>query len=214
MRPKSAEVAAHGARSVSYRRCLKTRIRRPCVGLPWRGLACRSAASQAADTAHVEWRFYSGDNGSTKYSPLDQINKSNVGNLKIAWRRPQVDPSRAAGPDRPPAQQLPLDADHGRRRALRVERRRPRRGLRSGDRQDAVGAEARRRRHARQRQSRRRVSGARAPTRASSPSAIGISTRSTRRPASRSRPSATTASSISAPTSARAAPAIAGTPFR
>ena len=44
-----------------------------------------------------EWRYYSGDNGSTKYSPLDQINKSNVANLKIAWRRPQVDPSLLQG---------------------------------------------------------------------------------------------------------------------
>ena len=39
-----------------------------------------------------QWRYYSGDNAATKYSPLDQINKSNVSTLKIAWRRPQVDP--------------------------------------------------------------------------------------------------------------------------
>src|SRR5262245_55698278 len=32
-----------------------------------------------------EWRFYGGDNGSTKYSPLDQINKTNVRNLKVVW---------------------------------------------------------------------------------------------------------------------------------
>ena len=38
-----------------------------------------------------EWRYYSGDNGATKYSPLDQINRSNVAGLRIAWRRPQVD---------------------------------------------------------------------------------------------------------------------------
>ncbi len=40
-----------------------------------------------------QWKYYSGDNRSTKYSPLDQINKSNVASLKIAWRRPQVDAS-------------------------------------------------------------------------------------------------------------------------
>jgi quinoprotein glucose dehydrogenase len=45
----------------------------------------------------VEWKYYSGDNGSTKYSPLDQINRTNVGQLKIAWRRPQIDPSLTAG---------------------------------------------------------------------------------------------------------------------
>jgi quinoprotein glucose dehydrogenase len=33
-----------------------------------------------------EWRFYGGDAGSTKYSPLDQINPSNVKQLEIVWR--------------------------------------------------------------------------------------------------------------------------------
>src|SRR5689334_10817206 len=33
-----------------------------------------------------EWRFYGGDAGSTKYSPLDQINAQNVSSLRIAWR--------------------------------------------------------------------------------------------------------------------------------
>jgi quinoprotein glucose dehydrogenase len=32
-----------------------------------------------------EWRFYGGDQGATKYSPLDQINRANVQNLKTAW---------------------------------------------------------------------------------------------------------------------------------
>ena len=54
-------------------------------------------------------------------------------------------PAARRNPGRAPEQQLPLDADHGRRRALRVERRRPRRSVRPGDRQDAVGAEAGRR---------------------------------------------------------------------
>jgi quinoprotein glucose dehydrogenase len=51
---------------------------------------------EAADKS-TEWRFYSSDNGATKYSPLDQINKSNVSTLKIAWRRPQVDASVLQG---------------------------------------------------------------------------------------------------------------------
>ena len=33
-----------------------------------------------------EWRGYGGDFGSTKYSPLDQINRDNVADLEIAWR--------------------------------------------------------------------------------------------------------------------------------
>ena len=40
-----------------------------------------------------EWTRYGGDPGSTKYAPLDQINKSNVSRLAVAWRRPAVDPS-------------------------------------------------------------------------------------------------------------------------
>ena len=40
-----------------------------------------------------EWRYYSGDNRATKYSPLDQINKDNVAKLKVAWRHPQADPA-------------------------------------------------------------------------------------------------------------------------
>jgi quinoprotein glucose dehydrogenase len=48
--------------------------------------AVASAPGSANDGAKKgEWRFYGGDNGSTKYSPLNQINKDNVKNLKLAW---------------------------------------------------------------------------------------------------------------------------------
>lgn len=40
-----------------------------------------------------EWRAHSGDLGSTKYAPLDQITRDNVARLRIAWRRPSVDVS-------------------------------------------------------------------------------------------------------------------------
>ena len=66
-----------------------------CAGAS--GLAMSERQAAPRDLARVEWRYYSGDNGSTKYSPLDQIDKSNVANLKIAWRRPQVDPSLLQG---------------------------------------------------------------------------------------------------------------------
>ncbi len=32
-----------------------------------------------------QWRFYAGENGSTGYSPLDQINRDNVKSLQLAW---------------------------------------------------------------------------------------------------------------------------------
>ena len=33
-----------------------------------------------------EWRTYGGDLGNTRYSPLDQINRHNFGDLEVAWR--------------------------------------------------------------------------------------------------------------------------------
>jgi quinoprotein glucose dehydrogenase len=33
-----------------------------------------------------EWPHWGGDQGNTKYSALDQINRDNVKNLRIAWR--------------------------------------------------------------------------------------------------------------------------------
>jgi quinoprotein glucose dehydrogenase len=42
-----------------------------------------TAQSGAADG---EWRYYGGDPGNTRYSPLDQINRTNVKDLRVAWR--------------------------------------------------------------------------------------------------------------------------------
>ena len=44
-----------------------------------------SVAGQHGST-DGEWRFYGGDAGSTRYSPLSEINKDNVKDLRIAWR--------------------------------------------------------------------------------------------------------------------------------
>ncbi len=38
-----------------------------------------------------EWRHYGGDNGGTKYSPLDQIDAANFDELRIAWRWASAD---------------------------------------------------------------------------------------------------------------------------
>ena len=43
------------------------------------------AATGKNGSSKSEWRFYGGDQGSTKYSPLDQINRDNARNLKVAW---------------------------------------------------------------------------------------------------------------------------------
>ena len=50
--------------------------------------------------ADGEWRAYGADNGATKYSPLDQIDATNVAQLEVAWTRPTVDASiLAAAPN-------------------------------------------------------------------------------------------------------------------
>ena len=46
-------------------------------------LMVRANAQHGASNG--EWRFYGGDAGTTKYSPLDQINTDNVKDLKIVW---------------------------------------------------------------------------------------------------------------------------------
>ena len=45
---------------------------------------CLPAGGQHGAT-NGEWRFYGGDAGTTKYSPLDQIDAGNVKDLKIVW---------------------------------------------------------------------------------------------------------------------------------
>jgi quinoprotein glucose dehydrogenase len=42
-------------------------------------------------TAEGEWRNYFGDTSGTKYSPLSQINKDNVQDLREVWRAPSAD---------------------------------------------------------------------------------------------------------------------------
>lgn len=43
------------------------------------------AALAQTGTADGDWRYYGGDAQSTKYSPLDRINRENAGKLATAW---------------------------------------------------------------------------------------------------------------------------------
>src|SRR4051795_4985286 len=56
-------------------------------------LASAATSAQQGAPKSGEWTRYGGDAGTIKYAPLDQINKDNVKNLRIAWRRPAVDPT-------------------------------------------------------------------------------------------------------------------------
>jgi len=55
------------------------------------GVSVRTAQSAQATSIHAgtgngEWRSYAGDLASTRYAPLDQINKDNFTKLEVAWR--------------------------------------------------------------------------------------------------------------------------------
>jgi quinoprotein glucose dehydrogenase len=70
-------------------------LRRACLFFPLAAalfIAVHVTAGQGPSGARTsaspagEWWYYGGDSGSTKYSPLDQINRENVKNLRVAWR--------------------------------------------------------------------------------------------------------------------------------
>ena len=66
---------------------MTSRFRRWSASLA--GLAVVGAAGLSAQSgapANGEWPTYSGDLAGSKYSPLDQINADNFGNLEVAWR--------------------------------------------------------------------------------------------------------------------------------
>jgi quinoprotein glucose dehydrogenase len=63
--------------SMSWRRCTFL-----WAGLTVVGMACGAAENSEG---HREWRVYGADDAGTKYSALDQINRSNVARLKPAW---------------------------------------------------------------------------------------------------------------------------------
>ncbi|MYD72594.1 MAG: PQQ-binding-like beta-propeller repeat protein [Acidobacteria bacterium] len=56
-------------------------------------LATALPATAQQGAVDGEWHAYGADDGATKYSPLDQIDASNVDRLRVAWSRPTVDQS-------------------------------------------------------------------------------------------------------------------------
>ena len=61
---------------------------RPAVPIVLFLAACGTAvpADHGVETTDVEWTHYGGDAGGSKYSPLDEIDRSNVAKLETAWR--------------------------------------------------------------------------------------------------------------------------------
>ena len=44
------------------------------------------APQQGAPSRQVEWLYYGGDPGGSRYSPLTDINAENLGRLQVAWQ--------------------------------------------------------------------------------------------------------------------------------
>ena len=53
--------------------------------------------SGSISAQNIDWPSYGGDNGSTKYLPLNQINSENVADLVIAWEWNSVDNTLVSG---------------------------------------------------------------------------------------------------------------------
>ena len=52
-------------------------------------------------TTPSAWQYFGGDKAFTRYAPLDQIDRENVEDLRVLWRRAAIDPAfTAAFPDR------------------------------------------------------------------------------------------------------------------
>ena len=56
-------------------------------GIAGLAVAVATFGARAQGRKNVEWRAYSGDKASTKYSTLDQINKDTIKNLRVVWRQ-------------------------------------------------------------------------------------------------------------------------------
>jgi glucose dehydrogenase len=58
----------------------------PRVLVTLAGVLFAAPAAAQTGTANGEWRYWGGDAGSTRYSPLDQITRDNAKTLEVAWR--------------------------------------------------------------------------------------------------------------------------------
>ena len=66
------------------------RVTTLCAALAVAAAAALSVSLRGATDQSGEWRAYGATNANLKYAPLDQINKDNVKDLRIAWRQSAV----------------------------------------------------------------------------------------------------------------------------
>jgi len=65
-------------------------VKRMCLLLAGWLLVATAGVAQFGAT-QGGWQAYGADTGSTKYTPLDQIDANNVNDLRVVWRRPALD---------------------------------------------------------------------------------------------------------------------------
>jgi quinoprotein glucose dehydrogenase len=56
------------------------------VAALWVSATLAGQTGARTSKGETEWRFFGSDNGATRYSPANQIDASNVRNLRVAWR--------------------------------------------------------------------------------------------------------------------------------
>ncbi len=65
-------------------------MKNPCLAataaLLWLAASVPALSQQYRGTEDGQWRYWGGDEKSTRYSPLDQIKAENVADLEVAWR--------------------------------------------------------------------------------------------------------------------------------
>jgi quinoprotein glucose dehydrogenase len=64
---------------------MKRPLRRAFYGFAITALTCAIPLIAQSGAKNGEWRSYGGEEASTRYSPLDQINRDNVKDVKVAW---------------------------------------------------------------------------------------------------------------------------------
>ena len=91
---------------------------------PFVRLALLPIAAAPALAAQVDWPTYGHDKGAQRYSPLTQINVSNVAHLSLAWRFDMRSVAAEVGP----VESIPIVGSraglHGRLRTTRTASRR------------------------------------------------------------------------------------------
>jgi len=74
---------------------LRMTVRALIVAITVNAFIAPVSASAQRGATDGQWRSFAADVGSTKYSSLDQIDRDNVGDLRVAWSRLAVDASIA-----------------------------------------------------------------------------------------------------------------------